>query len=478
MEDKKRGKRTDGTITQLPNGKYRVMLSLGYKPDGTRNRPSNVFETKKEAVAWKNKMLATADIYGNESVAVQSDVFAIKFFEWLMDVKRSEVQSQQFVIMLRNYRKHIEPFFKTTKQKDVNQALMQRFFKHLEKHEVGLETRRKIKGWLHQYFEMALANTPMRNPTDGVKIQTASKQIESMDLDSLLHPDDYKAIPKEYRQAFLDALDKEITSPFLKPLCYLMYFLGNRIGEVLAYQWKDFNFERRYFFTYKGMTMAYNVDENGNVVGKGKSVIGSTKTKEGIRPLPLIDILYEVMYEWKEHQEMIGKINHVHLTQPDDYVFAKSNGEYRTEGGTRKTFKRFLKRHNLDGKGIHFHALRQTFSNSLFAQNANEQLITDLMGHADISTTKGHYKSLQKFDSVQEAARKFNELYKPKDPKYCADDSCQFTPEGYVTEAAAIQEVAQQTQEQNGDESLVDILSKLQEKFPEVYAALLTGKKN
>ena len=51
MLKKKREKRNDGTITKLSNGKYRVMLSLGYKPNGTRNRPSGVFRTEKEALA-------------------------------------------------------------------------------------------------------------------------------------------------------------------------------------------------------------------------------------------------------------------------------------------------------------------------------------------------------------------------------------------------------------------------------------------
>lgn len=469
----KRGKRNDGTITKLSNGKFRVMLSLGYKLDGTRHRPSGVFSTEKEAIAWKNKMLATANEYGNESVITQKDIFAPKFFEWLMSAKRGEVQSRQFVVMLRYYRNYIEQFFKSTKQKNVNQSLMQRFFKNMEKQNVGLETRRKIKGLLKQYFETELANTPMRNPTDGVRIQTTSKAVEAVDLDTLLNLEDYKAVPKEYRQAFLDALDNETTSPFLKPLCYLMYFLGNRIGEALAYQWKDFNFERRYFFTYKSITLFYEVDDAGNVIGKGKSVISSTKTKESIRPLPLIDVLYEVMYEWKERQEITGKINNIHLTEPDDYVFAKPNGQFRTEGGTTATFKRFLKRHNLDGKGIHFHALRQTFSNSLFAQNTTDQIITDLMGHTDISTTKEHYKSLQKFDSVREAARKFNELYKPKNPKYCAGQNCQFTPEGYVTENDAIQEIAQQTiLNETKVDSLVEIISKLKTDFPEIYADL------
>ncbi len=184
--------------------------------------------------------------------------------------------------------------------------------------------------------------------------------------------------------------------------------------------------------------------------------------------------MYEVMYEWKEHQELVGKINNVCLTAPDNYVFAKSNGAFRTEGGTRKTFQRFLKRHNLDGKDIHFHALRQTFSNSLFAQNAGDQLITDLMGHADISTTKGHYKSLLKFDSVQEAAKKFNELYKPKDTKYCAQENCTFVPEGYVTENDSIRQVAKKDEPKQ--ESPLDVLTRLKTEFPEVYAALVQKK--
>ena len=162
------------------------------------------------------------------------------------------------------------------------------------------------------------------------------------------------------------------------------------------------------------------------------------------------------MYEWKEHQELLGKINNVCLTAPDNYVFAKSNGAFRTEGGTRKTFQRFLKRHNLDGKGIHFHALRQTFPTRYSLK------------------TKGYYKSLQKFDSVREAAKKFNELYKPKNTKYCAQENCTFVSEGYVTENDSIRQVAKKNEPKQ--ESPLDVLTRLKTEFPEVYAALVQKK--
>lgn len=59
-----------------------------------------------------------------------------------------------------------------------------------------------------------------------------------------------------------------------------MYFTGNRIGEALTYQWKDFNFERRYFLVYKSLTVEYEFDENGNTVGKGKTIVKRPKTKK------------------------------------------------------------------------------------------------------------------------------------------------------------------------------------------------------
>lgn len=83
-------------------------------------------------------------------------------------------------------------------------------------------------------------------------------------------------------QVFLDALEKETQNPFFKPLCYLMYYSGIRVGEALALQWKDFNFECRYFLIYKSVTREYEIDEFGHKIGKSKNIIKATKTKESM----------------------------------------------------------------------------------------------------------------------------------------------------------------------------------------------------
>ena len=99
------------------------------------------------------------------------------------------------------------------------------------------------------------------------------------------------------------------------------------------------------------------------------------------------------------------------------------------------------------------------------------------MGHASISTTKKHYKTLQKFDSVQEAAQQFNALYEPKDKKYKAGKNVTFAPEGYVSEEQAIQNIApavkEKAQEDKADaDKLVELLGNLKTKDPELFKRL------
>jgi hypothetical protein len=137
-------------------------------------------------------------------------------------------------------------------------------------------------------------------------------------------------------------------------------------------------------------------------------------------------------------------------------------GQLRSEDGTDTIFRRFLKRNGLENEGIHFHALRQTFSNAMFASDFDEQIIKDTIGHASISTTKLHYKSIEKFDSVKKAAQHLNAIYPPKNPQNRASEAVKFTPEGYISETDAISKVAQMHQPKPTEgENLSELLTKL-----------------
>ena len=77
-------------------------------------------------------------------------------------------------------------------------------------------------------------------------------------------------------------------------------------------------------------------------------------------------------------------------------MFGNSEGEVRTYHGTKKMFEDFLKRHNLNKLGIHFHTLRHTYSNMLFEANQNPKVIQALLGHKSVKTTLTTYNSVDK----------------------------------------------------------------------------------
>lgn len=481
MANKKRANQ-DGSIVQLSNGKWRAQLSLGYNENGTRNRPSKVFDTHKEAVIWKNKMLAQAGEYGAESVKPNSGIFVQKLMVWLNEEFRNKVKSPQFYTAIRNFNNHIKPYFFNKKQTDLKRDDFKKFFVFLENKNVGLETRRKIRGILYQYFENEFENTPMRNPLDKVPITIKKDEDLVINPEEYFSGKDYKAVPVEHRQAFLEALDNEKKNKFFKPLCYLMYFSGIRIGEALALQWKDFDFKRRYFLVYKAVSREYEIDEYGNKVGTSKNIVKSTKSAAGIRPLALLDVEYEALMEWKDIRAAQERVSGITFTDAESYVFANDKGELRSEWGTNSLFQRFRKQHGLEGKGIHFHALRQTLSNALFEKMSDdEESIVKTMGHSKIDTTKKNYHSVGKFDSVRKVALMFNEMYPPKDEKYKAAESVTFAPDGYLSEEQGVEFNSPNTpikDPRNETGTLQELLKELA-KFPEFAAILkaVDGKK-
>lgn len=131
-----------------------------------------------------------------------------------------------------------------------------------------------------------------------------------------------------------------------------MYYSGIRIGEALALQWKDFDFERRYFLVYKAVSREYEIDEYGHKIGTSRNIVKSTKSAAGIRPLALLDVEYEALMEWKEYMAAQERVKGIPYTDSESYIFANDDGELRSEWGTNSMFQRFRKRHNLEGKRI------------------------------------------------------------------------------------------------------------------------------
>lgn len=286
---------------------------------------------------------------------------------------------------------------------EIDNYTIQKFVNILLDQGYSVDTIKKCKHLLNQFFEYSIENKWIyTNPTLKVKVK-GKRNVYEEDGDER-----YKALPPEIRDKFIDALNKDEAN-FIKPLCITLMFAGLRIGEALALKWKNIDFANKTIKIERAITQTLKFDEQGNVKDR-TTVIGDTKTACSVRDIPVTDIVLETLKQWKEKQSKRQETNPnvtAILTAPTSFVFANDNGSYRTYYGTRVIFDRFKRRNGLSKYHIHFHGLRHTFSNMLFEMNENPKVIQQLLGHRDVKTTITVYNSVNS-EYVREATDRLN----------------------------------------------------------------------
>lgn len=367
----------EGSIFKRADGRWAAQVTIGYNEDGKPQRKAIYGKTRAE-VAVKMSGLVS-DVYKHGYTNTTTDTLETLMRHWLMIYKKPEVSSRTFEKNMTYCRLHIFPEFGQFKLKEITPDMVQTWIARLfDKKNLGLDTVKKCKFILSQFMEYAVDNKHINfNPTYKAVIK-ARERDKSKEKD-------YKAIRKEDRILFVQAIS---TNPFWKALCMTSMFGGLRIGEVLALKWHNIDFESESISVENAITKVVSFDEQGNTTGC-KTIIGDTKTVASQRENPLPEILAEALKEYHDKRMYDEAMSHgkISLTAPDDFVFGTETGELRTYYGTRAMFNRYLKKHNLQGKNIHFHTLRHTYSNMLFEASENPKVIQALMGHKDVRTT-------------------------------------------------------------------------------------------
>lgn len=140
-----------------------------------------------------------------------------------------------------------------------------------------------------------------------------------------------------------------------KAMIELMYGAGLRISELISLD-------------------LHNIDFNNctiRITGKGK--------KERIVPLGEYSMYYLQLY-LNIRDSMLKKEN-------CNALFLNNHGQRMTRQGFFKNLKQILKKQGLN-EDIHPHTLRHSFATHLLQRGADLRSIQELLGHADISTTK------------------------------------------------------------------------------------------
>ena len=378
---KTRRANNEGSIFQRSDGRWGGALTMGYDENGKIIRKTIYGKTQAEVAKKLSEI--SGRVKSNSYELVENSNLEKLMFEYLMTFKKSTVSPRTFEGNIRNFKLHIVPHIGKMKVYEIDNYTIQKFVNILLDQGYSVDTIKKCKHLLNQFFEYSIENKWIyTNPTLKVKVK-GKRNVYEEDGDER-----YKALPPEIRDKFLDTLNKDEAN-FIKPLCITLMFAGLRIGEALALKWKNIDFVNKTIKIERAITQTLKFDEQGNVKDR-TTVIGDTKTACSVRDIPVTDIVLETLKQWKEKQSKRQETNPnvtAILTAPTSFVFANDNGSYRTYYGTRVIFDRFKRRNGLSKYHIHFHGLRHTFSNMLFEMNENPKVIQQLLGHRDVKTT-------------------------------------------------------------------------------------------
>ena len=304
---------------------------------------------------------------------------------WMSIYKLNKIEPSSYTRLYRVYECQIK---NTIGKKMIGNITTQDIQKLIDTHAnpmdketkpLALSGLKRILHLLRPCLEMAVSEGIIcKNPCDNVIlpvescIQTQTKKQTTMnDLEI-----------SEFKTA---ALAKYKTSNEYKSrdaiILLIMLNLGLRVGEMLALEWDDANLDDRLIYINK--TVQSNI-RNFNSTGNSQysRIKNSTKTHSGVRVIPLNESVANYFVELKEYDARQGIVS--------QYICSTHAGTQNTARNLQRSLNRVIKQTNIK-KNITLHTLRHTFGSTMLRRGVSIEIVSKLMGHANINITYTKY---------------------------------------------------------------------------------------
>lgn len=191
---------------------------------------------------------------------------------------------------------------------------------------------------------------------------------------------------------YLDSLEQTDKNIFSITLYKILLDTGLRIGEALALNWSDIDYDNQII----------HVDKTVDRAGK---VQDSPKSESGIRDISVSNRTMLILKQWQNRQRVLYRKRKI----PTRIVFASSVGGYLSRGHVINAINKHYKNAGINLTG--FHAFRHTHASLLLNAGADYKEIQHRLGHAKIAMTMDTYSHLAP-DKAKETASIYEEALK------------------------------------------------------------------
>ena len=258
---------------------------------------------------------------------------------------------------------------------------------------LSINTVESINTVLRPTFQLAVRDDIIRkNPTEGVFAELKKRHGGG---NKLRH-----ALTVEQQRSFMKYVAE---SPFFYtwfPLFTVLLGTGCRIGEVIGLRWDDVDMKKRLISIDHNLT--YYPRREETYVCEFR--VSKPKTDAGIRIIPMMEPVYQVLKQEYERQTEEGFCV-AEVDGMTNFIFMNRFGGPHNPASINRAIKRIVDAHNSEEQikakkekrepviVPHFscHIFRHTFASRFCENETNIKVIQEVMGHADVSTTMNIY---------------------------------------------------------------------------------------
>lgn len=344
--------------------------TVGFKDQHGHWRERVVDGNKRAAEAYLQRVLG--EVAAGTFEVKKEDPTLNQFYERWIASKEKSLKASTLASYKSAFENHILPHLGKKRLRNIRPLDIQTWVDGLAAGDLAPATVGRCYRYLRSCIKTAVAWEII--PNDPFK-KIILPRVPKEELNFLDH--------KEIRKLLEASKEPE------KALFAVLALSGLRLGEALALQWKDVDFDMRAIYVTKAYSYWGGIQE--------------PKTAGSRRAVTLLPVLADILIDHRKHMKKHG---------PDDYLFQTRGLRPLDPANARKRFDDTLTRAKL--KSVTLHSLRHSFASIMLSSGASIKALQHALGHSSATMTLNVYSHLIE-ERMDEAATRMDALIRGVD---------------------------------------------------------------